>query len=117
MSYVVPSEVMGINVKDSLIRISCWALEPIEAYINGVGPNALNPLDTGFVDVCFGDSILFVAKPIFPHSLETTGYGYSQNVNTNIDFDWEITDGGTYPQNDSIWFTACRSFLGCIATA
>lgn len=77
----------------------------IEAYVNGTGPNALNPLDTGYVDVCFGDSILFVAKPIFPNSLETTGYGYSQNVNTNIVFDWDITDGGTYPQNDSIWFT------------
>jgi len=77
----------------------------IEAYINGVGPNALNPLDTGFVNVCFGDSILFVAKPVFPHSLEATGYGYSQNVNTNINFQWTITDGGTYANNDSIWFT------------
>ena len=77
----------------------------IEAYVNGTGPNALNPLDTGYVDVCFGDSILFIAKPIFPNSIETTGYGYSQNVNTNIVFDWDITDGGTYPQNDSIWFT------------
>ena len=76
----------------------------IEAFINGQGANALNPLDTGFVDVCFGDSILFVAKPIFPNSLETTGYGYSQNVN-NVIFDWNISDGGTYPDNDSIWFT------------
>ena len=77
----------------------------IEAYINGQGDNALNPLDTGFVDVCFGDSILFVAKPIFPNSLETTGYGYSQDINSNISIEWEITDGGTYPSNDSIWFT------------
>ena len=52
----------------------------IEAFVNGAGPNALNPIDTGFVDICFGDSILFVAKPIFPYSFETTGYGYSQNV-------------------------------------
>lgn len=77
----------------------------IEAFINGVGPNALNPIDTGFVDVCFGDSILFVAKPIFPYSLETTGYGYSQNVNSTVLFDWNVTDGGVYPANDSIWFT------------
>ncbi|MCR9171651.1 MAG: gliding motility-associated C-terminal domain-containing protein [bacterium] len=77
----------------------------IEAYVNGQGPNALNPLDTGFVDVCFGDSILFVATPDFPYSFESTGYGYSQDVNTNIDFDWNISDGGTYPNNDSIWFT------------
>jgi subtilisin-like proprotein convertase family protein len=77
----------------------------IEAFINGTGTNALNPIDTGFVDVCYGDSILFVAKPIFPYSEEITGYGYSQNVNTTIDFEWNISDGATYPNNDSIWFT------------
>ena len=77
----------------------------LEAYINGQGSNVLNPLDTGFVDICFGDSVLFIATPIFPYSLETTGYGYSQNVNSSIDFFWDITDGVTYPDNDSIWFT------------
>jgi hypothetical protein len=77
----------------------------IEAYVNGVGANALNPIDTGFVDICFGDSILLIAKPIFNNSLESNGYGYSQNVNTNINFDWYITDGNTYSNNDSIWFT------------
>jgi subtilisin-like proprotein convertase family protein len=77
----------------------------IEAFINGTGSNALNPVDSGFVDVCFGDSILFVAKPLFPYSFESTGYGYSQNVNSTIDFEWNISDGGTYPNNDSIWFT------------
>ena len=77
----------------------------LEAYINGQGSNVLNPLDTGFVDICFGDSVLFIATPIFPYSLETTGYGYSQNVNSTIDFLWDITDGATYPNNDSIWFS------------
>jgi len=76
----------------------------VEAYVNGQGANALNPADTGYVDVCFGDSILFVAKPIFPYSFETTGYGYSQNVG-NVDYDWYTSDGGTHPNNDSIWFT------------
>ncbi len=77
----------------------------IEAFINGQGMDALNPADTGFVDVCFGDSILFVATPVFPYSLENIGYGYSQDVNSNIEFDWYITDGGTYQDNDSVWFT------------
>ena len=77
----------------------------IEAYINGQGTNALNPLDSGFVDICFGDSILFIARPLFPYSLESTGFGYSQNVNSSIDFFWDVTDGVTYPDNDSIWFT------------
>ena len=65
----------------------------------------MNPLDSGFVDICFGDSILFVATPIFPYSEETTGFGYSQDVDATIDFEWDITDGETYPNNDSIWFT------------
>lgn len=75
----------------------------LEAFVNGSINNSLNPIDTGFVDVCFGDSILFVAKPLFPYSLESTGYGYSQNVG-NVNYDWNISDGGTYPNNDSIWF-------------
>ena len=77
----------------------------LQAYINGTGPNAIDPIDTGYIDVCFGDSILIVATPSFPYSLESTGYGYSQNVNSTIDFDWYVTDGNTYPNNDSIWFT------------
>ena len=77
----------------------------MEAFVNGIGPDALNPADTGFVDICFGDSILFVAKPIFPNSLDSTGFGYSQNIDLDIDFEWNITDGNSYPSNDSIWFT------------
>ena len=90
-------------------NISCGNVnQPFEphvvAYINGVGANALNPIDTGFVDICLGDSILFIATPLFPYSLESTGFGYSQNVD-NVLYDWYITDGNTYPNNDSIWFT------------
>lgn len=75
----------------------------MEAFVNGSPINALNPIDTGFVDVCLGDSILLVAKPLFPYSLESTGFGYTQNIDT-VDYDWNISDGGIYPNNDSIWF-------------
>ena len=75
----------------------------IEAFKNGSGPNVLNPLDTGYVDVCFGDSILFVATPTFPYSFESTGYGYSQNAG-NCAYDWTIGGIGQF-SNDSIWFT------------
>jgi hypothetical protein len=61
----------------------------IEAFKNGVGANVLNPIDTGYVDICFGDSIMFVATPTFPYSLETVGFGYSQNVG-NCSYDWTI---------------------------
>ena len=75
----------------------------MEAYVNGSTVNALTPLDTGFVDVCLGDSILFVATPNFYNSLENTGTGYSQDVNVNIDFEWTIGNI-SYPNNDTILF-------------
>lgn len=75
----------------------------IEAFKNGVGANVLNPLDTGYVDVCLGDSILLVAKPLFPFSLENTSTGYTQNAN-NCQYQWTISGIGQFT-NDSIWFT------------
>lgn len=76
----------------------------IEAFINGEGADALNPADSGFVDVCFGDSILFVAKPDVSYSFENTGFGYSQHVDSTLNFIWNI-DGNVLPNNDSVWFT------------
>ena len=75
----------------------------ITAFKNGVGPNVLNPIDTGYVDVCFGDSIMFVATPTFPYSLESTTHGYSQNVG-NCVYDWTIGGVGSFA-NDTMWFT------------
>lgn len=75
----------------------------MHAYVNGSGPDALNPADTGYVDVCFGDSILFVADPTFPYALEVTNTGYSQNPN-NCAYQWTIGGVGQF-NNDSVWFT------------
>ena len=77
----------------------------IEGFINGVGSNAMNPLDTGYVDICFGDSVLLVATIDTPYSLENNGFGYSQNPQTNFDFEWEFSDGTVITGNDSVWFT------------
>lgn len=76
----------------------------IEAYVNNGTTNVLNPLDTGYVNVCLGDSILLVAKPQFPYSLENTGTGYSQTA-ANSTYIWNIGGVGTLPvNNDSVWF-------------
>ena len=75
----------------------------IEAFINGGTTNDLNPLDTGYVDVCLGDSILLVANPDFLYSLENAGTGYSQ-TNDNCTFQWTISGFGQFT-GDSIWFT------------
>jgi len=81
----------------------------LQAFINGENPNVLNPVDTGFVDICIGDSLLLVASPSFPFSLESTGFGYSQDVNSNVSFNWQLGDGNIYPDNDSIWFVPNES--------
>ncbi|MCE3297322.1 MAG: hypothetical protein K0R65_3036 [Crocinitomicaceae bacterium] len=75
----------------------------IEAFINDQTVNALNPIDTGYVDICFGDSVLLVAKPVFPNSFEANGYGYSQNMG-NVTIDWEFADGTIVADDDSVWF-------------
>lgn len=76
----------------------------LEAFVNGSATNDLNPIDTGYVDVCLGDSILLVAKPQFPYSLENAGTGYPQNANNSV-YTWTIGGVGTLPvNNDSIWF-------------
>ena len=67
----------------------------IEAFKNGVGANILNPLDTGYVDLCFGDSVLLVATPTFPYALEATGTGYSQTF-ANCTYLWTIGGSGQY---------------------
>lgn len=75
----------------------------IEAFVNGQGSNAIDA--NGNVDICFGDSVLLVSIPTFPNSFEVNGYGYSQNANTNIDFEWSVGGVATFPNNDSIWYT------------
>ena len=75
----------------------------IEAFKNGVGANILNPLDTGYVDLCFGDSVLLVATPTFPYALEVTGTGYSQTI-ANCTYLWTIGGSGQ-STGDSVWFT------------
>ncbi len=79
--------------------------QPIEGHMSGYlnGVNIINPADTGYADVCFGDSILFVAQPSFPYSSDVTGLGYSQNSN-NVTYEWEFSDG-TVASTDSVWFT------------
>lgn len=76
----------------------------LEAFVNGNPVNVLNPIDTGYVNVCLGDSILFVAKPLFPYAFEATGYGYSQNVDS-LNYNWTVSTVGPLGiSNDSIWF-------------
>ena len=74
-------------------------------YLNG-GADIINPADTGYADVCFGDSILFVAQPNFPYSsnpADAIPVGYLQ-TRDSVTYEWEFSDG-TAATGDSVWYT------------
>lgn len=76
----------------------------LEGFINGTPGNDMAPADTGFVNLCQGDSVHFVANPSFPNSLENTGSGYSQAPGT-LKYKWEFSDGSVDSSNtDNVWF-------------
>ena len=75
---------------------------------NGSGDNTndIFPDDTGYVDVCLGDSVYFVATPYFPYepggdSAALSGGGYMQS--TNHTTTWEFSDGSILT-GDSVLF-------------
>ncbi|MES2140541.1 MAG: gliding motility-associated C-terminal domain-containing protein [Bacteroidota bacterium] len=76
----------------------------IQAFLNGSGTDFLSPVDTGYADICFEDSILFVATGTYPFAPipPATFPGYVQNDN-NCTYLWNISDGST-STNDSVWF-------------
>lgn len=76
----------------------------MEAFVNGSAINTMNPIDTGYVDVCLYDTIMLVAKPIFPYSPTITGIGYPQTL-TNITYNWNVTGSGPLNvNNDTVYF-------------
>lgn len=79
----------------------------IQAFVNGSSVNALNPADTGYVDVCYGDTILFVSNPDFPYSFEANGFGYSQS-NASVDFEWSSSTGQVGTGNQFMFIPPTR---------
>ena len=71
---------------------------------NGAGDtiNDIFPLDTGYIDVCLGDTIQFIADPYFPYepggdSAALSGGGYMQS--NNYTTTWELSNGTTFNGN------------------
>ena len=74
--------------------------------------NDLNPVDTGYVDICFGDIIEFVAQPYFPYepngdSAALSGGGYMQSTNYSVT--WELSDGTSFTSNSFLFTPAARN--------
>jgi len=65
--------------------------------------NDLNPSDTGYVDVCFGDTIMFVGSAVFPYDPANTGNGGYDQIG-NHTYSWELSNGDSFT-GDTIYFT------------
>ena len=90
----------------------------ISAYITGNANGGndtisdLNPVDTGYVDICFGDIIEFVAEPYFPYepggdSAALSGGGYMQSNNYTVT--WELSNGTTFNTNSFLFSPSARN--------
>ena len=81
---------------------------------NGSGDtlNDLLPIDTGYVDICFGDIVEFVADPYFPYepggdSAALGGGGYMQSNSYTVS--WELSDGSSYTTNSFLFTPPARN--------
>lgn len=88
-------------------NVACLTLpQPFTAHMTaqsmGVGSDIISPADTGYADICFDDSLLFTANPIFPYSLQNTGHGYSQDT-SNVTYEWHFSDGSS-AMGRTAWF-------------
>ncbi|MFT4543950.1 MAG: subtilisin-like proprotein convertase family protein [Bacteroidia bacterium] len=83
------------------------------------------PADTGWIDICLGDTVWLNGSASYPHSGLQGGIGYDQQ-NTSSTFDWEFADGTIFEDSANIYFVPqvragyfvemrVTDTLGCIA--
>lgn len=57
--------------------------------------------DTGYIDICQGDTVWMWAQALFPYSSTQGGIGYYQELD-NSSFSWELADGTVFGNQDTI---------------
>ena len=82
--------------------ITCgYPCQPI-APIIGSDP-LMEPADTGYIDICLGDTVWLYGNAGFPFSGTNGGLGYDQTID-NSTFNWEFADGTVINDNDTVFF-------------
>lgn len=61
------------------------------------------PADTGYIDICLGDTVWLYGDADFPHSGTMGGIGYDQTVASST-FNWEFADGTIINDEDTVFF-------------
>lgn len=75
--------------------------QPIEPSI--VSDPSMQPADTGYIDICLGDTVWLDGGAYFPYSGTNGGSGYDQTEGSST-FDWSISDGTNIDDTQSIMF-------------
>jgi len=83
-------------------RIACYyPCQPFTPHITSTPTMSLP--DTGYIDICLGDTVWYNGNANFPFSGTGGGIGYDQTVATST-FNWMISDGIEFNDIDSIVF-------------
>jgi gliding motility-associated-like protein len=78
-----------------------YPCQPFTPYIASNPPADPGFPDTGYIDICQGDTVWMWAQAEFPYSSINGGIGYDQALD-NSSFYWELADGTTFTNEDTI---------------
>ena len=104
--------------------ISCgYPCQPFTPFV--VSNPIQEPADTGWIDICFGDTVWLNGSANYPYSGTNGGIGYDQ-TNASSTFDWEFADGSTIENQANVYFVPqvragylvefrVTDTLGCVA--
>jgi subtilisin-like proprotein convertase family protein len=63
----------------------------------------MEPADTGYIDICLGDTVWLYGTGDFPFSGTNGGIGYDQTIGSST-FNWEFADGTIINDEDTVFF-------------
>ncbi|MFT4526533.1 MAG: subtilisin-like proprotein convertase family protein [Bacteroidia bacterium] len=81
-----------------------YPCQPFTPYIASDPPTDPGFPDTGYIEICQGDTVWMWAQAEFPHSSANGGIGYLQDL-SNSSFFWELADGTTFSGMDTVMVT------------
>ncbi|MFT5919024.1 MAG: subtilisin-like proprotein convertase family protein [Granulosicoccus sp.] len=85
-------------------EISCgYPCQPSNPIIASDPPSVPAWPDTGYIDICLGDTVWMWADAEFPHSPNNGGTGYFQSLDSSS-ADWDLGLGSTFINIDSVMF-------------
>jgi len=83
-------------------QITCgYPCQPIGPSI--ISDPMMEPADTGYIDICLGDTVWLYGSGDFPYSGTNGGIGYDQTIATST-FNWEFADGTIINDEDTVFF-------------